>query len=249
MQELPWLPSSAPNAKVVGKFEDGTHTYTDGAGVEKTIPVLWLKTKVPGVDHEVACRRVKDNPEGVKLKKEYSQAWDVYQKAKGAVHAEPVPTATEFGVKGTPIEDANFLGKDSLARLKLMGFLTLEQLADMSDTQCQNVGFGAKEWRRKAKEHLVVLQDARDVAMREGIGAVLKKDGENAGPSVADLMAQLADANAKIAMLMEMVAKPAPAPAVEPETDEAPKPRRGRRSKTDLIEAAALASEQEYLEA
>lgn len=158
MQHDIWLPSKTPNSKAVGRFVDGEHTFTDAQGEEKTVPVLWLYTKVPGLDHETSSQRVKDNPDGKKLKAEYAAAWELYTRNKAAPKPDLVPTATEYGVKGSPIEELNFLGKDQLARLKLSGFLTAEQLADMSDMQCQNVGFGAKTWRKKAKDFVALKQ-------------------------------------------------------------------------------------------
>lgn len=62
-----------------------------------------------------------------------------------------------------------------------------------------------------------MLADARNAAVSRVASAPV------GGPSVADLMAQLAEANAKIAALAEMMAKPA--------VEEAPKPRRGRPPK------------------
>ena len=153
MQDI-WLPSNTPNSKTLGKFEEFTKHIVDRNGDRKSITKLMLYTKVPGVA-EQASRPVLDDSEGRRIKEEYSAAYDLYLKAKEAEpKAEPVPTATEFGLKGTPIEHSDFLGKDQLAKLKMMGFYTIEQIADMSDMACQNVGRGAMTWRKKAKEYL-----------------------------------------------------------------------------------------------
>ena len=221
MQEI-WLPSNTPQSKAVGRFVDRDHEYTDRHGEKHIRTVTVLEHKFPG-SQDVSTSLCKDNADGHKLRKEWAQAWALYEKQKAAsAGAPPIPTATEYGVKGTPIESADFIGKDNLARLKLMGFLTVEQLASMSDAQCQNVGFGANTLRKKAAEFLVVV---RDEAVSRVIGASRPNDGVATGPSVADLMAQLAEANAKIAVLMEAVMKP--------EAVEAPKPRRGRSPKTE----------------
>lgn len=218
MQEI-WLPPNTPNSKASGKFVDHVDTYTDKHGEKKSRTVVLLLTRIPG-SNDVSSQLVKDNADGEKLKREYSKAWEYYQKNKADPEPEPVPTATEFGLKGTPIEEVDFIGKDRLAALKMAGFLTVEQLADMSDTVCNNMGFGARAWRKKAAEFLIVKRDAQPAAI---------------GPSVADLMAQLAEANAKIALLAEAVlAKPAEA-AVEAQEGApiigTPK-RRGRPPKT-----------------
>ena len=141
----------------VGRFDDHTQEWVDSKGERRSrvLPVLYHKAPA---SLDVSATACKDNPDGLKLKKEWPQAWEYYLKCKAtaATAPPPIPTATEFGIKGTPIEDADFLGKDKLAYLKSLGFLTLEQLRDMSDSGCQNVGFGAKAWRKKAKEHLDV---------------------------------------------------------------------------------------------
>lgn len=158
MQEI-WLPPNTANSKVVGMFIDETHEYTNREGVtcERTVTVL--RHKVPG-SNDVSASLCKDNPDGAKLKKEWAKAWELYEtkKAKAATQPVPIPTATEFGIKGTPIEEADFIGKDNLAKLKLMGFLTLEQLRDVSDATCQGM-FGMKSWRKKAAEMLIVKAD------------------------------------------------------------------------------------------
>lgn len=218
MQEI-WLPPNTSNSKTLGKFDDFTKTITDKDGKKVTVTKLMLYTKVPGVA-EQSSTTVLDDEQGKRIKAEYSAAWDLYLKNKAKPQTEAVPTAVEFGVKGTPIEYADFLGKDHLARLKMMGFLTVEQLAEMSDAQCQNIGFGATAWRKRAGEFLVVARDQSGAWPAPVAPA-------HEGPSVADLMAQLADANAKIAALMEMV--PMPAPAADDSVD-APK-RRGRPRK------------------
>src|SRR5262245_61220820 len=157
MQEI-WLPSNTPNSKTLGRFDDFVKHYTDKDGQKQTRTKLMLYTKVPGVA-EPSSVHVTDDREGQRVKSEYSLPWDDYLKRKAAPQSEAVPTATEYGIKGIPNEHADFLGKDQVARLKLMGFLTIEQIADMSDAACNNVGFGAKQWRRKAAEHLVVARD------------------------------------------------------------------------------------------
>jgi hypothetical protein len=159
MQDI-WLPPETKNSKVVGMFVDEVHEYTNREGVKCERTVTVLRHKVPG-SQDVSASLCKDNPDGAKLKKEWPKAWELYEakKAKAGTEPPPVPTATEYGIRGTPIEDADFIGKDKLTYLKHQGFLTLEQLRDMSDAQCQSVGFGAKSWRKKAAEMLIVKAD------------------------------------------------------------------------------------------
>ena len=186
MQEI-WLPSNTPQSKAVGRFVDRDHEYTDRHGEKHIRTVTVLEHKFPG-SQDVSTSLCKDNADGMKLRKEWSQAWALYEKQKAAaVGAPPVPTATEYGIAGTPIETADFLGKDFISRLKLMGFLTLEQLADMSDATCNNVGFGARDWRKKAKQYL----DGKS-----------KAPAVDHGSAVADLMRVVEEQKAMIAALM-----------------------------------------------
>lgn len=154
-----WLPPKTPNSKAVGRFVDVVDTYTDRFGQKQSRELTVLLHKIPG-SNEISSSLCKDNPDGHKLRQEWSLAWAEYEKRKAveAAAPPPVPTSVELGVKGLPIEDLGFLGKDKIAYLKSMGFLVAEQLATMSDLQCQNIGFGAKNWRKKAAEHLAVLK-------------------------------------------------------------------------------------------
>lgn len=218
MQDI-WFPSKEKNSKRVGRFVDHVDHFTDRHGIKQSRTVTVLLHRVPGAEPSTSL--VKNDANGQHYKDEFPLAWDHYlkQKATPAGPAEPVvPTSTAHGIAGTPIEHLGFLGKDHIARLQMLGFYTAEQLADMSDTICNNVGFGANQWRRKAQEHLLVLKEA---APR--VAAPIGPD-----PAVADLQRQLAEANAKIAMLVEAVTKPVPASVPAPEPEAEAKPRRGR---------------------
>ena len=157
MQEI-WFPPNTANSKIVGRFEDHTQEWVDSTGTRRsrTLPVLYHKAPA---SLDVSSTTCKDNADGAKLKKEWAQAWAYYEKCKAAGPAAPaIPTATEFGIKGTPIEEADFIGKDRLAFFKSMGFTTLEQVRDMSDGVAQNI-MGAKMMRKKAAEMLIVKAD------------------------------------------------------------------------------------------
>jgi hypothetical protein len=222
MQEI-WLPSNTPQSKAVGRFVDRDHEYTDRHGEKHIRTVTVLEHKFPG-SQDVSTSLCKDNADGMKLRKEWSQAWALYEKQKAAaVGAPPVPTATEYGIKGTPIEHADFLGKDHIARLKLMGFLTIEQIAGISDAQCQNIGFGANGWRKKAAEFLIVARDEQRTAAPVPVA-------QGPSPLVAELMSKLDDAVATMAKQAELIATLMAEKSAD-EAVEPPKPRRGRPSK------------------
>ena len=157
MQEV-WFPPNTPNSKIVGRFEDHTQEWVDSAGERRSRVLPYLYRRAPA-SNDVDCVQCKPNTEFEKLKKEWSAAWADYEKRKASSPgAPPIPTATEFGIKGTPIEEADFIGKDKLAFFKMTGCLTIEQLAEMSDSICQNI-MGGKMIRKKAKEYLIVKAD------------------------------------------------------------------------------------------
>ena len=154
MQEI-WLPSTTPNSKALGRFVDIHDTYQDKAGNRKERIVTVLHTKIPG-SLDVSAQLCKNNDDGAKLKAMYPGAWADYEKRKVAETAPSIPTAIEYGIKGAPIESADFIAKPRMEQLKLMGFYTLESLADMSDTICDTVGSGARKIRKQAREALAV---------------------------------------------------------------------------------------------
>lgn len=157
-----WFPAAdTASSRIVGRFVDLEDTYTDRDGIQQTRVVTILEHKVPG-SNDISASAVKPFNKA-ELVKRFPQAWDLYEKTKAvAPAAPPEPTATQFGIKGTPIEELSFLGKNNVAYLKSMGFMVVEQIRDMSDTDCNNVGFGSKSWRKKAAEHLAsVAANAR----------------------------------------------------------------------------------------
>ena len=149
-----WFPASdTASSRIVGRFVDIEDTYTDRDGMKKTRVVTILEHKVPG-SNDISTSAVKPFNKD-ELVRRFPQAWELYEKTKAVeTVAPPAPTAVQFGIKGTPIEELSFLGKNNVAYLKSMGFMVCEQLRDMSDTDCNNVGFGSKSWRKKAAEHL-----------------------------------------------------------------------------------------------
>ena len=65
-------------------------------------------------------------------------------------------TAWEGGLvqlPGTPL-DALGLGADQLLGMRIFGVTRMEHLANLSDQQCENMGFGIKSLRNKARELL-----------------------------------------------------------------------------------------------
>lgn len=155
MQDNLWFPASdTKESRIVGRFNEIEDTYRDKDQMQHTRIMTVLEHKVPG-SGDVSASVVKPFNKA-ELIKRFPQAWAHFEKKKAATatEPEPIPTATEHGIKGTPIEVLDFLNKRDQAYLKTMGFLIAEQLRDLSDTDCNNIGFGSKSWRKKAAEHL-----------------------------------------------------------------------------------------------
>ena len=149
-----WKKSSESH-QVVGRVVEVDKVHwaeSKAAGHEVTRRVPVMETKVlssADVSHQV----IKDwNRREVCNR--FPGAWEAYEKAKASMApVEPKAPAAPAPVSaGTPIDRASdFLPADKVAWLKTIGFTSLEQLADMSDAQIQDMGTGARQWRKKAK--------------------------------------------------------------------------------------------------
>lgn len=155
-----WFPSADDKAIVVGRFID-VETVNAAKSREENREVKMLRTalesKVAG-SHDVSCQLVKPFNES-QLKKRFPQAWAHYEAQKRRppeeIEAERnAPIILGADTVGTALHKADFLGRAQMEKLAVQGFSTIEQLADMSDTQCQNIGHGAVTWRKKAQEFL-----------------------------------------------------------------------------------------------
>lgn len=144
-----WFPSSE-SQQVVGRFIDVESDDIAASKKAGKLVKMWrpaLETKVVG-SHDVSVQVVKPFNE-IQLRARFPGAWEHYEaKKKG----NPPPKIDP--VDGVPIEEANFIGKEKLAWLKMQGFVTVEQLATMSDAQIQNLGHGARTWKKKAGQFL-----------------------------------------------------------------------------------------------
>ena len=155
-----WFPSTDDKAIVVGRFidvETVDPVKSRELGEERTMLRTALESKVAG-SHDVSCQLVKPFNAG-QLRKRFPAAWDFYerQKARPAAEIEAernAPLMVGADVPGTPLHKADFLSRAQMEKLSVLGFVTVEMLAGMSDTQCQNVGHGAVTWRKRAQEFL-----------------------------------------------------------------------------------------------
>lgn len=106
----------------------------------------------------------------------------------------------EQAVTGTPLAQWGMLSKSLVEELKYLGFVTVEQLAEASDSVCQKMA-GLQSFKQKAK---VFIEMAKG---NNAPLAKLTKDLEEAQNVNATLQRQVAELNAKLATLIDMQGK------------------------------------------
>lgn len=145
-----WFPAKE-SQQVVGKIEDAEKLHAKEsreAGRPVYIMVPTLYSKVTSNSHDVSTQEIK--PWNQKeITERFPGAWDHYQKSKANGEEAVAPV-----INGMPIDRADFIAREKLAWLKIQGFSTVEQLAACSDAQIQNLGPGARNWVKKAKQLL-----------------------------------------------------------------------------------------------
>ena len=148
-----WFPGAGSWSKVVGRFVDVEVTDIKASEearktVFKRVPAL--EHKATG-SHDNSFSRVKDFNQ-VELSERFPGAWDHYVACREQEDEDRVPVIQ--GISGTPLHEATFIPKTAFPRLRDLGFMNLEQIAEMTDTAAQNIGHGAKSWRKNAQEFL-----------------------------------------------------------------------------------------------
>lgn len=144
-----WFPSSE-SQQVVGRFVDVESDNPAESRKHGKLVKMWrtaLETKVVG-SHDVSVQVVKPFNE-IALRSRFPGAWEYYQSQKAGKDMPEIQP-----IDGIPIEEATFIGKEKMAWLKMQGIVTVEQLATLSDAQIQNLGHGARTWKKKAGQHL-----------------------------------------------------------------------------------------------
>lgn len=90
---------------------------------------------------------------------------------------------------GTPLDVWGQVSPAQAATLShVHGVWTVEQLAELSDVACQNIGFGTDELRKRAKEFMAQRVDASKIVAEN---ASLAKANEDMAARLAKLEAQL----------------------------------------------------------
>lgn len=76
-------------------------------------------------------------------------------------------------IVGTPLSTVNFISKSMVEELKVLKFLTVEQIANASDLQMQSLGMSAQELKRKA---MLFLDSSKEVAVKHELDEIAKRD-------------------------------------------------------------------------
>lgn len=148
-----WFPA-VDSTSVVGQFVDVETVDVEASknakkNVHKRVPAL--RSKVAG-SIDTSDQRVKDFNKD-ELIARFPGAWEHYMENRSDDEiGEAVPVVQ--AIKGTPIYDAGIVPRERIPFLRELGFTTVEQLRDMSDTVAQGLGRGAMTWRKKATEYL-----------------------------------------------------------------------------------------------
>lgn len=124
----------------------------DDEGRPKKTTREFVSIRIPGSDDEF-CTRVRDQDK-IRFAAQYN-AWKAGQRGQGKVD-------------GFPIEKWSRVTESKREVLKALGFLTVEQLANCSDSLVGTIGFDGVELRKEAKKFLA---DNKNTAVDETIAA------------------------------------------------------------------------------
>lgn len=125
----------------------GAESETAGRPIYKDVP--FVRIMVPGDNTNVIERKATEDD-----KRRYHQAWAQYERGEAqAMH-------------GTPLEQWPQITKAQVKEAKYLEVHTVEQLAALSDSQCQRLGMGYLELRTKAKAYLTAAADGAAVAQQ-----------------------------------------------------------------------------------
>jgi hypothetical protein len=147
-----WFPA-LDSQQVVGRVievekEHPAKSRELGRSVKIWVP--YMASKVLKDSADVSGQEIKPHNQ-VAITSRFPGAWEHYLKLK---ENQPNKDEVVAEVPGNAIENANFIHRDKILYLKHAGFSTIEQLAAMDDHQMQSLGRGAREWRKKAVQHL-----------------------------------------------------------------------------------------------
>jgi hypothetical protein len=136
-----WYPAALPEKGVVGYFEyfeiiDAPASLA--ADEERYKNAIVCYTKASG-SSDVSAVKVKEGNQR-ELVRRFPEAWAAFQ-------------GEEVNIDGTPLSDLG-IPDQRITEFQLNGVLSVEQLAELSDIACQNIGFGVRRQRGEAQDYL-----------------------------------------------------------------------------------------------
>lgn len=142
-----WFPAKGEKG-VVGRFEH----YNERPDIKKSkaadefipLPMVVCRMKVVGDPDESVVPLKAFNK--VTLIERFPDAWAAFQ-------------GEEVEVDGTPLTELG-LSESKILDFRLNGASTVEQVADLSDAQCEAIGFGTRKLREAAQQ--LMAQQKRD---------------------------------------------------------------------------------------
>lgn len=206
-----WYPAKGEQ-NVVGRF--GTTKILDipkskdaDEPVYKDIIVLFTRA-IGNIDIPGPIKVLPDNRRDLIAR--FPEAWEAF-------------SGNLVNVPGTPMDGLE-ASPDKITEWSLFGVVRLEHLANLSDQQCESMGFGTKAWRAKARM-LLGLAEHGVPSNASAVKQSALPQAPQASVLVADVQKMVADAVAA-ALAAQKAAEPEPK-------------RRGRPPKAQTAEPAA----------
>lgn len=107
----------------------------------------------------------------------------------------------EMAVGGVPLEQWPILKRAQVLELKSMGFLTVEQVAEMSDHAAQRIGMGGSRLKQLAKSYLDDEVAQAEIARTTAENSQLKQTVAEQGEQIRNLSAMLERVSADLIAL------------------------------------------------
>jgi hypothetical protein len=182
---------------------------SEAAGKIVRLPKMpYVRIQNPG-DHT----SIMETPVTERHKKRWPEKWLYFQ-----IENNMIEGAAE--IPGWKIEEWTHLNPEQVRQLKFMRFTVVEQIANASDAQCQNIGMDGMSLREKAR-----------LALRARLGVEIKQEMDAKSAEISSLREENKELKEKFAKFEAFMA--ASSPEKEASTEEAPK-RRGRPPKTEV---------------
>jgi hypothetical protein len=146
-----WFPAKESQS-VVGRVAEVEKLHpAKSRAAQKPVYIIVpvMESKVAS-SHDISHQELKEHNRD-QICARFPGAWEYYEKQKAS---KPKDEPQEIIFEGMPIAKADFIAREKLSWLSMQGFNTVEQLAGMSDAQIQEMGQGARTWRKKAQQLL-----------------------------------------------------------------------------------------------